>query len=45
VARVATARGLTILAVSQDREFARRVATRHLQLHPGTGALTPLALG
>ncbi|BCS35544.1 ABC transporter ATP-binding protein [Luteitalea sp. TBR-22] len=42
VARVASARALTVLAVSQDREFARRVATRHLQLHPGTGALTPI---
>lgn len=44
VRRVADGRGLTILACSQDRDFARRVATRHLQLHPGTGALTPLAL-
>ncbi len=44
VRRVAEARGMTLLACSQDREFARRVATRHLQLHPGTGALTPLAL-
>lgn len=45
VARVAVGRGLTMLAVSQDREFARRVATRHVQLHPGTGALTTLSLG
>ena len=44
VRRVAVARDLTIVAVSQDREFARRVATRHLQLHPGTGALNPMAL-
>lgn len=44
VRRVADARALTLLACSQDREFARRVATRHLQLHPGTGKLTPLAL-
>lgn len=44
VRRVAEMRRLTLLACSQDREFARRVATRHLQLHPGTGALTPLAL-
>ena len=44
VRRVAEARHMTLLACSQDREFARRVATRHLQLHPGTGALNPLAL-
>jgi len=44
VRRVVEARGMTVLACSQDREFARRVATRHLQLHPGTGALNPLAL-
>jgi predicted ABC-type transport system involved in lysophospholipase L1 biosynthesis ATPase subunit len=42
VRRVAEARGMTVLACSQDREFARRVATRHLQLHPGTGALKPI---
>ena len=42
VARVVDARDMTLLACSQDREFARRVATRHLQLHPGTGALTDL---
>jgi ABC-type transporter Mla maintaining outer membrane lipid asymmetry ATPase subunit MlaF len=44
VRRVVETRALTMLACSQDREFARRVATRHLQLHPGTGALTPVAL-
>jgi len=44
VRRVAAARGMTLIACSQDRDFARRVATRHLQLHPGTGALNPLAL-
>lgn len=44
VRRVVDGRGMTLLACSQDREFARRVATRHLQLHPGTGALNPLAL-
>ncbi len=44
VRRVLDVRQVTMLACSQDREFARRVATRHLQLHPGTGALTPLAL-
>lgn len=43
VRRVADARGLTLLACSQDREFARRVATRLLQWHPGTGALVPIA--
>lgn len=43
VGRVVRARGMTLLACSQDREFVRRVATRHLQLHPGTGALTELA--
>jgi ABC-type transporter Mla maintaining outer membrane lipid asymmetry ATPase subunit MlaF len=43
VRRIADARRLTLLACSQDREFARRAATRHLQLHPGTGALTEVA--
>ena len=43
VHRIAEARGLTLLACSQDREFARRAATRHLQLHPGTGALTAVS--
>lgn len=42
VRRVVEARGMTVLACSQDREFARRVATRHLQLHPGTGVLKPV---
>jgi ABC-type transporter Mla maintaining outer membrane lipid asymmetry ATPase subunit MlaF len=41
IRRVTEARGMTMLACSQDREFARRVGTRHLQLHPGTGALNP----
>ena len=41
VRRVTEARAMTLIACSQDREFARRVATRHLQLHPGTGALNP----
>jgi ABC-type sulfate/molybdate transport systems ATPase subunit len=45
VRRVADARALTLIACSQDREFARRVATRHLQLHPGTGALNPMSVG
>lgn len=44
VRRVAESRGMTLIACSQDREFARRVATRHLQLHPGTGALNVMAL-
>jgi len=39
VARVVIGRGLTMLAVSQDREFARRTDARFLQLHPGTGQL------
>jgi ABC-type sulfate/molybdate transport systems ATPase subunit len=45
VRRISEGRGLTLLACSQDREFARRVATRHLQLHPGTGALNPMSIG
>ena len=45
VRRATETRAMTLIACSQDREFARRVATRHLQLHPGTGALTPLSLG
>jgi ABC-type transporter Mla maintaining outer membrane lipid asymmetry ATPase subunit MlaF len=45
VRRVADARSLTLIACSQDREFARRVANRYLQLHPGTGALNPMSLG
>lgn len=44
VRRAADARHLTVLACSQDREFARRLAARFLQLHPGTGALTPITL-
>jgi ABC-type transporter Mla maintaining outer membrane lipid asymmetry ATPase subunit MlaF len=44
VRRVTETRRMTLLACSQDREFARRVATRHLQLHPGTGALNPMSL-
>lgn len=42
VRRLVEARGMTVLACSQDRDFARRVATRHLQLHPGTGVLKPV---
>lgn len=37
VARVVGGRHLTMVAVSQDREFARRTEARFLQLHPGTG--------
>jgi len=44
IRRAAAGRGLTMLACSQDRDFARRVATRYVQLHPGTGALLPIAL-
>lgn len=44
IRRIVEGRGMTVLACSQDREFARRVATRHLQLHPGTGALRELTL-
>ena len=39
VARVVERRTLTMVAVSQDREFARRVGARLMQLHPGTGQL------
>jgi putative ABC transport system ATP-binding protein len=39
VARVVAGRALTMIAVSQDREFARRTESRFLQLHPGTGQL------
>lgn len=45
IRRIVEARAMTVLACSQDREFARRVATRHLQLHPGTGALKPIPTG
>ena len=44
VARVVGQRGLTVLACSQDRDFARRLGAKYLQLHPGTGALTPVTL-
>lgn len=42
VGRVVVRRGLTMVAVSQDREFARRTEARLLQLHPGTGQLRPV---
>lgn len=44
VARVVRGRGLTMVAVSQDREFARRVDARFLQLHPGTGQVRAVPL-
>jgi ABC-type lipoprotein export system ATPase subunit len=40
VRRLADARGLTIVAVSADREFADVVASRALKLSPGTGVLS-----
>lgn len=42
VADVATRRGLTLVACSQDRAFAREVATRYLQLQPATGDLVQI---
>jgi ABC-type transporter Mla maintaining outer membrane lipid asymmetry ATPase subunit MlaF len=45
VARVAEARRLTSLLLTQDDRFARRVAHRVLQLQPATGALKPLGRG
>jgi ABC-type methionine transport system ATPase subunit len=40
VRRIAEARGLTVLAVSADREFADVVASVALKLNPGTGVLS-----
>ncbi len=42
VADVARTRGLTLIACSQDRSFAREVATRYLQLQPATGDLVEI---
>jgi ABC-type sulfate/molybdate transport systems ATPase subunit len=42
VADVALRRGLTVVACSQDRVFAREVATRYLQLQPATGELVEI---
>lgn len=41
VARVARARELTVLAMTEDREFASRVADRWLRLDGATGELRP----
>lgn len=41
VARVAGARGLTTLIVSEDEAFSAAAATRRLALHPATGDLKP----
>ena len=40
VRRVAESRGLTLVAVSNDRELADVVATTSLKLNPGTGVLS-----
>lgn len=42
VADIAARRGLTLVACSQDRTFAKTVATRYLQLQPATGELVPI---
>jgi ABC-type lipoprotein export system ATPase subunit len=42
VADVAVRRGMTVVACSQDRVFAREVATRYLQLQPATGELVDI---
>jgi ABC-type transporter Mla maintaining outer membrane lipid asymmetry ATPase subunit MlaF len=42
VADVAGRRGTTVVACSQDRVFAREVATRYLQLQPATGELVDI---
>jgi ABC-type transporter Mla maintaining outer membrane lipid asymmetry ATPase subunit MlaF len=41
VARVAQARALTVLIVSEDMEFSAAVATRRLALHAASGELKP----
>jgi ABC-type lipoprotein export system ATPase subunit len=45
IARVADARQLAVLILTQDQAFAEAVAHRTLRLHGGTGALTPLRRG
>jgi ABC-type transporter Mla maintaining outer membrane lipid asymmetry ATPase subunit MlaF len=40
VARVATARELTAIAITEDGTFASRAAERHVKLNAATGALT-----
>lgn len=42
VGQIARDRNLTLIACSQDRTFAREVATRYLQLQPATGDLVPI---
>lgn len=42
VAGIASRRGLTLLACSQDRTFAKAVATRYLQLQAATGDLVEI---
>lgn len=42
VAGVASRRAMTVVACSQDRVFAREVATRYLQLQPGSGELVEI---
>lgn len=43
VADVAVRRGTTVVACSQDRLFARDVATRYLHLQPATGDLVAIS--
>jgi ABC-type lipoprotein export system ATPase subunit len=45
VARVAAARSLAALIVSEDAEFAAQAASRRLALHAATGQLTPRRRG
>jgi ABC-type transporter Mla maintaining outer membrane lipid asymmetry ATPase subunit MlaF len=45
VARVAGARSLATLIISEDEEFASAAATRRLVLHAGTGELKPKRRG
>ena len=45
VARVAEARSLATLIVSEDQEFSRAAAHRQLALHGATGELTPRRRG
>jgi ABC-type lipoprotein export system ATPase subunit len=45
VAGIAKARGLTVLALTQDEEFARAVADRPLVLKAATGELVPVRKG
>jgi hypothetical protein len=45
VARVAAARSLAALIVSEDAEFAEHAASRRLALHAATGQLKPRRRG